>query len=222
MLKLQARFDELCAVLFVLLVGYALFSLQLSFLIDDTSVGSSRQPAKVRSERLIIQPFGPLFHPNFQKTHPLEMGNAAINADTKQQFTPSTQHNSHVRRVLVIAAAPRSVKHIVSLWSSLECFTSDADHVAISAPTWSQRILERIIEEAVHKIPRFATGKTSLEAMVAVNDRYDAGLWCDALSMMGVKGSGEDKDNNVDNNEDLLPYDEIALLNDSSSVVSPP
>lgn len=104
---------------------------------------------------------------------------------------------------MIIAAAPRSAKYIVSLWSSLECFTADVDHVAISAPTWSQPILERFLEKAKEQIPRFASGKTTLEGMVSINDRYDVGLWCDALSQMGIHTPSEQS------------YDEIALLNDS-------
>ncbi|OEU07851.1 hypothetical protein FRACYDRAFT_250475 [Fragilariopsis cylindrus CCMP1102] len=50
----------------------------------------------------------------------------------------STNTNSRRRRrVLIISAAPRTKKHLIALWSSLECFTLDVDHVVVSAPTWT-------------------------------------------------------------------------------------
>ncbi len=110
----------------------------------------------------------------------------------------STPKHAPPLRVLVIAAAPRSFKHIVSLWGSLECFANQADHVSIAAPLWSQPILERFIDEAVQKIPLFSSKVTSIEAVVTVNDRYDVGLWCDALGRL-------------ENTE----FDEVSLLNDS-------
>jgi len=52
--------------------------------------------------------------------------------------------------------------------------------------------------------------------MVGVNDRYDVGLWCNALAGMGFErragsgGGGDSGNDDVDS-----PYEEIALLNDS-------
>jgi len=110
------------------------------------------------------------------------------------------------RRVLVIAAAPRNQKHLVALWSSLECFTLDIDHVVVSAPTWGKSIIERLLYKAMTSIPRFASGEVSLDGTFSINDRYDVGLWCDALTYMKSSTS---------NNEGLSSYDEIGLLNDS-------
>ena len=167
---------------------------------------------------ILLEPPGPLFHPTILKNG--STNQQIIQTQTKIQ--QQQQQRKHPHRVLVIAAAPRSPKHIVSLWSSLECFATDADHVAISAPTWSQPILERFIAEASQKIPLFASGQASLEGMVTINDRYDVGLWCDALFQMGVGRVGSNNNNNnipksssTTTTTMFTEFDEIALLNDS-------
>jgi hypothetical protein len=130
----------------------------------------------------------------------------------------STSTNKRRRRVLIISAAPRTKKHLIALWSSLECFTLDVDHVVVSAPTWSKPILERFLSKVMTSIPRFSSGEVSLDGLVSKNDRYDVGLWCDALSYMdGESSSSSSSPNNDedDETEGLSSYDEIGLINDS-------
>jgi hypothetical protein len=107
--------------------------------------------------------------------------------------------------MLIVAAVPRSIKHVVALWSELECFTHDVNRVVISGPTWSTRIITQIIESAKHSIPQFASS-VGLENMTSfINNRYDVGLWCDALETIKNEQDGDG----------LSMYDGIGLLNDS-------
>lgn len=129
------------------------------------------------------------------------------------------QRHSHPDRLLIIAAVPRDERHVWTLWSELECMTKSFQHVIISAPQWSRNITDTIVKEARTRIPRFvardtnndqtaATATTTIEAQYYVNDRYDVGLWCDALHhkvLMVDDGHG----NTIED------YDEIGLLNDS-------
>jgi hypothetical protein len=105
----------------------------------------------------------------------------------------------HDRRVLVVAAVPRDERHVYSLWTSLECLATNVDHVVVSAPTWSKKIIGNITEFARNSIPMFSSGRVTLETQYHINDRYDVGLWCDALKAIS--------------NSDA--YDEYGILNDS-------
>lgn len=123
-------------------------------------------------------------------------------------------NNNNTMNALVISTAPRTIKHVVALWSELECFTADVDYVILSGPLWSEPILQHITSLARANIPKFAAaavGKKDdsisipivpLHVHVSVNDRYDVGLWCDALAYMEDTG-------------DLSHMHQIELLNDS-------
>ena len=194
----------------------SIWALQVAFLVRDPFVGQLRHSVEVPPTSVAIEPYGPLFHP-FYETEDITL-DQHDGGSQKPIRLPPPKDGDAGRRVLVIAAAPRSVEHVVALWTSLECFTADADHVAVSAPTWSQLILEEVLSEAVRRIPRFASGEVTLEGMVGVNDRYDVGLWCDALAGMGLERhpkSSSDSPDGDNYGEAGSPYDEIALLNDS-------
>ena len=128
---------------------------------------------------------------------------------TRIQWTdPVDNNNNNSERrnnALIISVAPRRAKHVVALWSELECFTTDVDYVILSGPTWSQPILETVVEMAKTSIPRFSSSSSStvqLKFQTSINDRYDVGLWCDALDWM-------------ESNGDLQHMQQISLLNDS-------
>jgi len=109
-------------------------------------------------------------------------------------------NNNKHRRLLILASAPKDERHVWTLWTELECFTSTVDHVIISAPTWSRDIINHIVQEAIHSIPQFVNRTTTVEAQFHVNDRYDVGLWCDPLKQLSSENDA---------------FDEIGLLNDS-------
>jgi hypothetical protein len=119
-----------------------------------------------------------------------------------QWDTAPVDDDSSIRKnnALVISAAPRTAKHVLALWSELECFTSNVDHVMVSGPTWSEPILQQVLDMAKASIPRLAA--VDLQYQTFVNDRYDVGLWCDALEWMERTG-------------DLQHLEQISLLNDS-------
>ncbi|VEU41204.1 unnamed protein product [Pseudo-nitzschia multistriata] len=99
--------------------------------------------------------------------------------------------------VLVIASVPLEEKQVVALWTELECFTGSASHVVISTAYWAKPTMDLLLARVRKKIPRFASGQVTIEAHFYDNERYDVGLWCDALQ--GLKEG----------------YDNFALLNDS-------
>ena len=101
---------------------------------------------------------------------------------------------------MVIAAMPTDERHIVSLWTELECFVGSISHVVISSAYWARPIIERLLIEARTSIPHFATGKVTIEARFFDNKRYDVGLWCDGLQGLYSQSS---------------KYDFFLLLNDS-------
>jgi hypothetical protein len=137
----------------------------------------------------------------FPDTKKLKKGSAlATIVETKK---PKKETRTQKKRVLLIAALPKDVRHVVALWSQLECFADNVDRVIISAPTWNAPIVEKIVEFAKSRIPRFASGKVDLQASYFVNNRYDVGLWCDALQTI-----------------DSTSYDEVALINDSVFALS--
>lgn len=103
------------------------------------------------------------------------------------------------KRLLVISAAPKDQRHLLALWSELECFTEDVDKVIISAPKRRKDIIGRVVSLAKEAIPKFSSGGVALKAEFYVNDRYDVGLWCDVL----------------ENRYNLDDFDEVGLLNDS-------
>jgi hypothetical protein len=106
------------------------------------------------------------------------------------------------KRVLVMAVVPRDRRHVLALWTQLECLTIGVDSVILAAPQWSEEITNKIIEFAKDKIPQFGSGEVSIQAEYFVNDRYDVGLWCDGLESL---------------NSD--EFDEFGLINDSVFVM---
>ena len=103
------------------------------------------------------------------------------------------------KSVLIIAAVPYQSVRSISLWSQLQCFTGKIDKVIIAAADYTKEILDPFVMEAVQTIPQLSGGKTEVEVKYYKNDRYDNGLWCDALN-----------DGNV-----LNDFDEFLLINDS-------
>jgi len=106
------------------------------------------------------------------------------------------------RDTLLIAAYPVSSDRLISLWSQLECFVDERfQTIVVAAPDWARDddILEPFLRNAAESIPHLKN--INIEVKYYVNDRYDVGLWCDALY-----------DNNLKIFKD---HDEFVLLNDS-------
>ena len=111
----------------------------------------------------------------------------------------STEHVGR-SKAMVIAAVPKDENHAVALWTELECLTGGLDLVVFAVPEWSRDIVEKIANQARHKLG------LNIMTRYYVNDRYDVGLWCDALS--DISGS-------FMHAADSIKYESIILLNDS-------
>ena len=117
-----------------------------------------------------------------------------------RSFSSSSISSSEANKsVLIIAAVPYQSVRSLSLWSQLQCFTGKIDKVIIAAADYTKELLDPFVTEAVQAIPHLSHGKTEVEVKYYKNDRYDIGLWCDALN-----------DGNV-----LNDFDEFLLINDS-------
>mmetsp|Transcript_54536 Transcript_54536/g.132405 ORF Transcript_54536/g.132405 Transcript_54536/m.132405 type:complete len:321 (+) Transcript_54536:274-1236(+) len=140
---------------------------------------------------------------------------------------------------MVLATAPLDKRHVAALWSELQCFVvgqsssssllsvdNPIEHVVLSAPVWSQPVMERLLVEIRNKIPHFqlsrrrqdgstAAPKVTIEAKYFENDRYDTGLWCDALQSIEDVGNRNNEDSNEQKGKEGFPYDDVVLLNDS-------
>lgn len=112
--------------------------------------------------------------------------------------------------VFIAAVAPKKNVRLMALWSQLECFVSDKkiETVIISAPVLIKEkgFLEKFLSLAKESIPHLAN--TRVIVKYYINDRYDVGLWCDAL-----------KDNMESfskyNFEVVHTFDRFVLINDS-------
>jgi hypothetical protein len=118
------------------------------------------------------------------------------------------QRHEKRKRLLIISAVPRDRTHILSLWSELECFTSTVNHIIISSPDWGQPFIEKVIEKAKKHIPHFINGQVTIEVRFFLNNRYDVGLWCDALESANLGGQYNE-------------YEEYGLINDSVYALRP-
>ena len=111
------------------------------------------------------------------------------------------------KAAMVIAVYPFDWTRVSSLWSQLECFSTNVDTIIVASPRRGRPILDVVIETAKKAIP-VLNGK-SIQTSYFLNDRYDVGLWCDALL-----------EKSPDFNASLLnemdsPFDSFLLINDS-------
>ena len=79
---------------------------------------------------------------------------------------------------MVIATYPSNPIKLDVIWSQLECFAGAFDKIIISAPNESKETIIKFLQDVNDTMPLI---RSRLEAQFHVNDRYDAGLWCDAL-----------------------------------------
>jgi len=117
------------------------------------------------------------------------------------------------KALMVIAVYPSSGLKFSAIWSQLECLAGDIDQIIISAPTQFRENVTKFIMEVNTTIP--AIGKR-LKAQFYLNDRYDAGLWCDVLIKGNVLGTGADNTTYIGG---LSQYDGFLLINDSLMAV---
>jgi len=112
--------------------------------------------------------------------------------------------------VAIIASVPDNKERLLALWSQLECFYANDryDEIIVSAPAWAkeENVIEPFLRNAVSRIPHL--NSTSVILQYHLNDRYDVGLWCDALDSRTV------------NDQPVKgKYNEFVLSNDSIMAV---
>lgn len=89
-----------------------------------------------------------------------------------------------VNTTLIIATVPRDKDHARALWSHLECLTERIDRVLVAAPDvdWSRNIVEAIVQDFMLAAAINQRSVPIIETAYFDNNRYDVGLWCDALA----------------------------------------
>lgn len=97
--------------------------------------------------------------------------------EPKPQPVVPTYKSKGIDHILIVAAVPRSSGHTVALWSELECLALPYDQIIISSPEWSRPLMDDIVQQAQDRL------QMNIQAQYFVNDRYDVGLWCDALQV---------------------------------------
>jgi hypothetical protein len=83
--------------------------------------------------------------------------------------------------VLIIAAVPRNEMHMAALWTIMECFTFGFDMVLISSSREAEPIMEIVVEKMNQNELH-----PNIQTLYSANDRYDVGLWCDALEYLSL------------------------------------
>ena len=121
-----------------------------------------------------------------------------------------------VETTLIVATVPYDRIHAKALWSHLECLTDKIDRVLLAAPDveWSRRIVETI---KANFMLQAATNRKSvpiIEPLYFDNNRYDVGLWCDALTHYGY--SPNDYNSNSSSSSNSSTPQAIFLINDSA------
>ena len=119
--------------------------------------------------------------------------------------------------LMVIAVYPNSPIKYDVIWSQLECFAGAFDQIIISAPIEFRDNVTQFVREVNNTMPEL---DSRIDAEFYVNDRYDAGLWCDAL----LKGNALKKIAAENNQEGTYvgghsKYNRFLLINDSIMAV---
>jgi len=103
--------------------------------------------------------------------------------------------------LLIIATVPQSNLHVQALWTILQCMSVGYDHVVLSGPRGARAILMETM-----KLMRHLQVHPNVHLLLtSENDRYDVGLWCDALDMVEEQSP--------------LSYKYITLINDSIMIL---
>ena len=99
---------------------------------------------------------------------------------------------------MLIATVPQTKLHLQSLWSMIQCMSVGYNHVVVAAPLAARSVIESTQKLAVHE----GLHPNLDFIFVRNNNRYDVGLWCEALEYAGSAN-----------------YKYITLVNDSIMVL---
>ena len=128
----------------------------------------------------------PDLSPQSKKGEPIKSTRALSNSfrgreDRRQTSLPNLNRN--FTNTMIVATYPSSDLRLTAIWSQLVCFTASVDRIVLSAPDeeWSREAMANFTHQMKEKLPPKIYEKISLQFYT--NDRYDAGLWCDALAL---------------------------------------
>ena len=132
-------------------------------------------------------------------------------------LTSSSTSAATKKSVMIIATVPNNEVKFASLWSQLECLGGTIDKIIISsAKNKFEDELSAFVKEVKEKMPTIGA---KIEVQAQWNDRYDAGLWCDALTE-GNAGIYKRSDS-APPVVRLSEYDQFFLINDSVMAIEP-
>lgn len=138
------------------------------------------------------------------------------NTDLQEQIYFGLRNANSKKSIMIIATKPYSKLKLFSIWSQLECFAEKVDKIIISnAKNEFEDELSAFLEEVKRDMPQIGS---KIEVQNHLNDRYDAGLWCDALT---IEGNATHKRSSVIRPLLLSEYDQFFLINDSIIAVEP-
>ncbi|KAL9179815.1 hypothetical protein ACHAXT_007785 [Thalassiosira profunda] len=181
--------------------------------------------------RLAGRVFGDAFSPS------LQIGdNATAAADSAAGSATAWEESREKIRVgtaLIIATVPYDAIHARALWSHLECLTEGIDRVLIAAPDalWSRLQVQAIKTEFVRRESNRREEKSNgtnievatdgglpiIEEGYYRNDRYDIGLWCDALHYgYGYNATNITSGSNSSESLESTVPDAVFVVNDSA------
>jgi hypothetical protein len=118
------------------------------------------------------------------------------------------------KALMIIATYPSIPMKYDVIWSQLECFASSFDQIIISAPTQFKKNVTQFVEEVNNLMPIVGA---RIKAQFYTNDRYDSGLWCDALKTGGYVQQKAKGGNTTEGS--FQQYDRFLLINDSMLAV---
>ena len=130
--------------------------------------------------------------------HPLF--NTSHSAQVVQVESSSRAVRQTPRTLLVIATVPRSQRHIVALWTELECLASSVDDIVLVAPHEQKELVDQVVKQAKEVLHR------NIQTMYFENDFYDVGLWCNALATMGYPNNASTVQRLHHNNHTMTPF----------------
>ena len=140
-------------------------------------------------------------------------------ASSKEIISSSKRKNT-----MIISTRPASYLRLQAIWSQLECFTSNVDRIILSVPDeeWCHRTMNNFTSQVKSNLGSSIHDKITVQYYK--NDRYDSGLWCDALEEENA-GVFDDTHNYFLINDSILAIRQYtglldALFEDGVSFVS--
>ena len=107
-----------------------------------------------------------------------------INRQSKTLSGLTLSNQLHVTSItttttMIIATYPSTEVRLNAIYSHLNCLSEGVDRIIVSAPDWSHDVMSNFSMNIQSRLSHDIYKKITFQYYI--NDRYDAGLWCDAL-----------------------------------------